>query len=75
MHFTAIFGFAVLLAGQGMVRYWPQAKPTQHADHAFPRAALALNIAIGGSIGSIPADQFLTVQDSGLTTQVRIPPI
>jgi hypothetical protein len=28
MHFTAIFGFAVLLAGQGMVRYWPQAKPT-----------------------------------------------
>jgi hypothetical protein len=33
-------------------------------------AALALNIEIGGSVGNIPASNLVTVQDSGLTSQV-----
>ncbi|KAH9981998.1 hypothetical protein BJV74DRAFT_980939 [Russula compacta] len=33
--------------------------------------ALALNIAIGGSVGNVTADNFLTVQDSGLTNQCQ----
>ncbi|KAH9993021.1 hypothetical protein BJV77DRAFT_944654, partial [Russula vinacea] len=34
-------------------------------------AALALNIVIGGSVGNITADNFLTVQDSSLTSQCQ----
>jgi hypothetical protein len=67
MHFTPIFAFAVLLAGQGMVHYWQVKKCP---DHALPRAALALDINIT-SLGTIQANQFLAVQDSDLTTQVR----
>ena len=37
----------------------------------YTRAALALNIVIGGSVGNVTADQFLTVQDNDLTTKVR----
>ncbi|KAH8977190.1 hypothetical protein EDB86DRAFT_2863138 [Lactarius hatsudake] len=33
--------------------------------------ALALNIAIGGSVGNVTADNFLTVQDSTLTNQCQ----
>ncbi len=33
--------------------------------------ALALNIVIGGSVGNVTADNFLTVQDSTLTNQVQ----
>ena len=36
-----------------------------------PPIALALNIVIGGSVGNVTADDFLTVQDSTLTNQVR----
>jgi hypothetical protein len=32
--------------------------------------ALALNIVIGGSVGNVTADNFLTVQDDALTSQV-----
>jgi hypothetical protein len=35
-----------------------------------PKAALALNISIGGSVGNVTADRFLTVQDDRLTSQV-----
>ncbi|KAH9010848.1 hypothetical protein EDB85DRAFT_2047377 [Lactarius pseudohatsudake] len=33
--------------------------------------ALALNIVIGGSVGNVTADKFLTVQDSTLTNQCQ----
>jgi hypothetical protein len=33
--------------------------------------ALALNIVIGGSVGNVTADNFLTVQDSTLNNLVR----
>jgi hypothetical protein len=33
--------------------------------------ALALNIVIGGSVGNVTADNFLTVQDSTLTSQCQ----
>jgi hypothetical protein len=41
------------------------------SEHVLPQAALALNIAIGGSVGNVTADNFLTVQDNDLTTKVR----
>ncbi|KAH9976641.1 hypothetical protein BGW80DRAFT_1289588 [Lactifluus volemus] len=33
--------------------------------------ALALNIAIGGSVGNVTADQFLTLQDADLTSKCQ----
>jgi hypothetical protein len=39
--------------------------------NAHLRVALALNIVIGGSVGNVTADNFLTVQDSTLTNLVR----
>jgi hypothetical protein len=35
------------------------------------QAALALNIAIGGSVGNISANDIVTVQDNGLTNQCQ----
>lgn len=35
-------------------------------------AALALNIAIGGSVGNVSANNFVTVQDTSLTNQVCV---
>lgn len=70
MQLLTIFGFFVLLAGQGMI-HWPYAAPRGVLTMCFTQAALALNIVIGGSVGNVTADQFLTVQDNDLTTKVR----
>jgi len=35
--------------------------------------ALALNIVIGGSVGNVTADQFLTLRDSDLTSKCQAP--
>jgi len=70
MRLLTIFSFFVLLAGQGMI-HWPRAAPRGVLTMCFTQAALALNIVIGGSVGNVTADKFLTVQDNDLTTKVR----
>lgn len=70
MRFFTIFGFSVLLAGQGMI-HWPRAAPRGVLTMCYTQAALALNIAIGGSVGNVTENNFLTVQDNDLTTKVR----
>ena len=71
MRLLTIFGFSVLLAGQGKYDSLAARCATRCSDHVLPQAALALNIAIGGSVGNVTADKFLTVQDDDLTTKVR----
>jgi hypothetical protein len=72
MRFLAIFGASVLLAGQGMAHEVRAASTRCFSPYIVtPVAALALNITVGGSVGTVSADSFLTVQDNDLNTQVR----
>jgi hypothetical protein len=63
-----LFAFALMLAGQGKSYRW---SCTGVSELMSLRVALALNIVIGGSVGNVTANNFLTVQDSTLTNEVR----
>jgi hypothetical protein len=65
MRFVTLSAFALLLAGQGT-------RITTQCAHGLTdfQLALALNIIIGGSVGNVTAQSFVTVQDDALNTQV-----
>lgn len=68
MRLITIFVLPFLLAGQGII----QCVLTKccYVTYTLTAAALALNIAVGGSAGNISLNDFVTVQDSDLTSQV-----
>jgi hypothetical protein len=64
MHFA--FVSVLLLAGQGQLCHFSPLTPCANVT-----AALSLSIAVGGSVGTVDATQFLNVTDTYLLTDVR----
>lgn len=64
MHFA--FVSVLLLAGQGRLCHFSALTPCTNVTEA-----LSLSIAVGGSVGTVDATQFLNVTDAYLLTDVR----